>query len=234
MRHTDPLVTGVFIVIAVSAVAVLLILDAVRSFLNKGKSAERMKQMASEAQLFFASIAGHSLPSIETTIVLKNGESAVFQEPSILYETRSYRVFGGGGTRVGDIFLGGGASEAHQRLRQIDSGTVVLTSQRLIFDGQTESRTVNMKDVISANPWADAIEVSSSRRQKSQIYTVRNPLIWSQMIKIIASGKFTLSSPSAGDVDRSDMLTGGEKKCPSCGERLMKEAVRCRFCGRKF
>ncbi|MBI2358051.1 MAG: hypothetical protein HYV04_03955 [Deltaproteobacteria bacterium] len=48
---------------------------------------------------------------------------------------------------------------------------------------------MNLKDIISARPWSDAIKVSSSRRQKSQVYTVDNPIIWSQMIQMLASGK---------------------------------------------
>ena len=232
MRHTDPLVTGALIVIGLSAVAILLLFDAARSFFNKRKSADRIKQMANDAEMFFASLEGRVLPPVETPIVLKDGECAFFQEPSILYESRSYRVFGGGGTRIGGIYVGGGASEGHERLRQIDSGILILTNQRLVFDGQTQSRAVNVKDVISATPWSDAKEVSSSRKQKSQIYTVGNPLVWAPMIKLIAQGKFSMAAAqhSKGGIDRSDILASGEKKCPGCGERLMKEAVRCRYC----
>ena len=118
----------------------------------------------------------------------------MFQEPSVLLETRAYRIYGGAGTRVGRIYLGGGASESHQRLREIDSGILVLTNQRLIFDGGNENRSVNLRDVISANAWSDAIEISSSRRQKSQIYRVQNPIIWAQMIQMLASGKLEVAA----------------------------------------
>ena len=95
---------------------------------------------------------------------------------------------GGGGTRIRGIYIGGGASESHQRLREIDSGTLILTTDRLIFDEGLENRTLKAKDVVSAETWSDAVEVSSSRRQKSQVYTVGNPVIWSRMITAVASG----------------------------------------------
>lgn len=236
MRHSDPLITGVIVVLFASAAAILFLLDAIRSYMNKGKSEDRVKGLATDAEMFFASLEHRSrLPTTAVEIVLKSGEVGIFQEPSILYESRSYRVFGGGGTRVAGIYIGGGASEAQQRLKEIDSGKIVLTNQRLVFDGQMENRVLNLKDVVSATPWTDAIEVGSSRKQKSQIYTVGNPLIWAPMIQMLARGKLPISTEHTGSkVDRSDILAGGEKQCPGCGEQLMKEAVRCRFCGHEF
>lgn len=236
MRHSDPLVTGVFIVIAVIAVAILLVLDAIRSYMNKGKSSDRVKRMADDAKIFFASLENRTqLPTTAVNIVLKSGEFGIFQEPSILYESRSYRVFGGGGTNVAGIFIGGGASEAHQRLKEIDSGKIVLTNQRLVFDGQMENRVLNLKDVVSATPWTDAIEVGSSRKEKNQIYTVGNPLIWGPMIQMLAGGKLPVATGNMGSgIDRSDILAGGEKVCPGCKEHLMTQAARCRFCGHEF
>jgi hypothetical protein len=46
-----------------------------------------------------------------------------------------------------------------------------------------------LNDIIWASPLEDAIEVSFSRNQKSQIYIVRNPLIWTKTIQMFASGK---------------------------------------------
>ena len=224
------------LVVLLAIVVFFFVLDAIRSYMNKGKSEDRVKRMATDAKMFFASLEHRSrLPTMAVDIVLKSGEFGIFQEPSILYESRSYRVFGGGATRVAGVYIGGGASEAQQRLKEIDSGKIILTNQRLVFDGQLENRVLNLKDVVSATPWTDAIEVGSSRKQKSQIYTVENPLIWAPMIQMLASGKLPVSTREAGsDVDRSDILAGGEKQCPGCGKHLMKEAVRCRYCGHEF
>ena len=67
----------------------------------------------------------------------------------MLHETRAYRVYGGAGTRVGRIYVGGGASESHQRLGRLIPGILVLTNQRLIFDGGHETRSVNPRRNIS-------------------------------------------------------------------------------------
>jgi hypothetical protein len=144
-----------------------------------------------EAERFFSRLQeSGTLPDVAVDIVLQRDEIALLREDdSQLAESRAYRVFGGGGTRIRGVYIGGGASESYQRLRQIDTGSLILTTERLIFDGGLENRTLKIKDVLSATAWSDAIEVSSSRRQKSQVYSVANPLIWSRMIKAAASGE---------------------------------------------
>jgi hypothetical protein len=144
-----------------------------------------------DAERFFSHLQERgTLPDVAVDIVLQKGEIALLREDgSQLAESRAYRVFGGVGTRIRGVYIGGGASESYQRLRQIDTGTLILTTERLIFDGGLENRALKVKDVLSAEAWSDAIEVSSSRRQKSQVYSVGNPLIWSRMIKAVASGE---------------------------------------------
>jgi Bacterial protein of unknown function (DUF853) len=168
---------------------VIAIIRAVNSRVAKTAIKDRQKRNREEAHSFFQAMDERKkLLVTNVDVVLKKGEMGLFQEPSVLLETRAYRIYGGLGTRIQGIYLGGGASESHQRLREIDSGILVLTDQRLIFDGRHENRSINLPDVISANAWSDAIEISSSRRQKSQIYTVQNPIIWAQMIQMLASG----------------------------------------------
>ena len=182
---------GVLLAIAV----IVWIIVAVNSRAVKKDIEERQKRNRDEAYRFFLEIEEQKKqPITQVDVVLKEGEVGVFQEPSVLLEIRAYRVYGGAGTRIGRIYVGGGASESHQRLREIDSGIIVLTNQRLIFDGGHENRSVRLQDVISANAWSDAIEISSSRRQKSQIYRLKNPIIWAEMIQLLASGKIEVAA----------------------------------------
>jgi hypothetical protein len=152
---------------------------------------DRSAQLQREANAWADRFAG-GIRSVPTRLLLRDGEVALLDEPSILFESRSFRIYGGAGTRVGGIYVGGGASESQQRLKQIDLGTLTLTTKRLVFDGERENRSVPMSQVLSVRPWADAIEVSSERRSKSQIYRVANPIIWCSAVKAAAEGKFAV------------------------------------------
>jgi len=151
---------------------------------------EHLLELSEEADAFIAE-ARRGLEPIRTHLILKDGEHAVLEEASALMETRAYRVYGGGGTRIGGVYVGGGVSESRQRFKLIDEGTLTLTTKRLIFDGTQENRTVQLSQVVSVNPWADAIEVSTERRMKSQVYRVENPFIWHAFIEALAAGKFS-------------------------------------------
>jgi Bacterial protein of unknown function (DUF853) len=223
MNELD-VVIGVLLAIAV----IVWIIVRVNSQTTKKDIKEREKRNRDEAYRFFVDIEQEKkLPVTEVDVVLKDGEVGVFQEPSVLLETRAYRVYGGAGTRIGRIYVGGGASESHQRLREIDSGILVLTNKRSIFDGGHESRSVNLQDIISAKAWSDAIEISSSRRQKSQIYTVKNPILWAEMIQMLASGKLEVAanrtlteslSPPQNDAEGAETLD--DKNQPADESRI--------------
>jgi hypothetical protein len=60
-----------------------------------------------------------------------------------------------------------------------------------LFDGTHENRNLQLSQVLSVSPWSDAIEISTARRAKSQIYTVANPLIWAAGVKALAAGEFS-------------------------------------------
>jgi hypothetical protein len=222
MNEPDVVIVGLLAIVVVIA-----IIRAINSQVAKTAIKERQNRNREEAYSFFQAMDEQKkLPVTHVDVVLKAGEVGLFQEPSVLLETRAYRVYGGAGTRVGRIYLGGGASESHQRLREIDSGILVLTNQRLIFDGGSENRSVNLRDVISANAWSDAIEISSSRRQKSQIYTVQNPIIWAQMIQMLASSKVEVAandelhesvSPHQRAAEGAETI--GYKDQPGAGDR---------------
>jgi hypothetical protein len=151
---------------------------------------DRLEQLSREADEWVARV-NRGITPISTRLILKNDEHAILEEGSTLFESRAYRVYGGGGTRIGRVYVGGGVSESHQRVKEIDRGTLTLTTKRLIFDGTHENRNVQLSQVLSVSPWSDAIEISTARRAKSQIYTVANPLIWAAGVKALAAGEFS-------------------------------------------
>jgi hypothetical protein len=151
---------------------------------------EHLERLNREADEWVARV-NRGITPISTRLILKNDEHAILEEGSTLFESRAYRVYGGAGTRIGRVYVGGGVSESQQRVKEIDQGTLTLTTKRLIFDGTHENRNVQLSQVLSVNPWSDAIEISTARRAKSQIYTVANPLIWAAGIKALAAGEFS-------------------------------------------
>ena len=76
---------------------------------------------------------------------------------------------------------------------------VVGAMKRLIFDGAHENRNVQLSQVLSVSAWADAIEVSTQRRAKSQVYRVANPFIWRAFVEALAEGRITRRQSSGTD-----------------------------------
>lgn len=189
------------VVLTITGIAVLVaVMAGVRRRTRMRRASERLEHMSQAAQEYLDQLSRGTRPvPVQTAVFLPPDEVAVLVEPqSTLMEPRALRVYGGAGTRIGGIYVGGGVSESHQRLRTIASGELVLTTRRIVFDGDLESRAVKLTDVLSVQPWVDAIEVSTSRRQKNQFYSVQNPILWAEMIRRVAAGE--LPGPrSAGD-----------------------------------
>lgn len=238
-----------FWTIAVFLACLFIVFVAISRARKKRQRQQMIEAMQSEAEDCLRQIqATGRLPTVDTHIVLQPQEFAVLQESASLYEARSYRVYGGAGTRIKGVYVGGGVSESHQRLKQIDSGMLVLTNCRLVFDGSMENRSIKLNDVVSAQPWTDAVEVSSSRRQKSQVYTVANPIIWTTMITALAKSEAPTPEVSRPKPTQADIAipTGrgetlepthkliGKNACPECGEPLNNTDITCRSCGYRF
>jgi hypothetical protein len=199
-------------------------------------------------ELFKKIEAGKFTPP-DTPLVLGTDETALLNEPSKLIEGRATRVYAGGGTRVRGIYLGGGQSTSVQSLKELDSGTLTLTTKRLIFTGSMESRVINGKDIVSVEPLADAIEVSTARKAKRQVYLVRNPLIWAALLTTVIKGGISVRTKAPGEEVResaqlpqpeSEPRTDIRFNCPACGQHLAVEkrgagmAVNCPTCNEQI
>ncbi len=141
------------------------------------------------------------IPLITPSILLKKGEEAYLESPVRLYEMKTIRksTRGGGAIRVArGIYIGGsnGISRSHNEFTEIDSGKLVLTNQRLVFDGETSTRSVKFEKVISSTLYTDGIEVSIEGKDKGQTYVgMNNPVLWNSLIIFIHQ------LPQAGEID---------------------------------
>ena len=216
----------------VFAIGVVLALVFAAIYASKKLKTAKLAQLQSEAKEFFDKIAATGKITVpdDIPVVLGTDETALLHEPSKLIEARATRVYAGAGTRVRGLYIGGGESRSVQSLKELDSGTLTLTTKRLVFTGSMESRVVNMKDIVSIEPFADAIQISTGKRAKRQVYLVHNPIIWATLVRTtIKGGVSTAAKPAASSADI-------RFNCPRCGQHLAVEqsgagmAVNCPGC----
>ena len=125
-------------------------------------------------------------PILETSpsVMLKKGEIPFLSLNNVmLKEPRSVRVTHGGyaGPRIrvakGISFgLGtfGAKSESHEEIRVIDQGNLLLTNKRLVFSGGKRSTNIQLKKVLSIDPFDDGIAVRRDGKQKTEYFVGLN------------------------------------------------------------
>jgi hypothetical protein len=182
----DPL--AIILILAVPAAILLWLRDLIMSPFQKRAAARSTAQLESEARSFVAYLkARSSLPTLRVSIMLEKGESGILEEPSELHEAKTRRVYSGVGTDINGLFVGGGASESYKEIDEVDAGNLVLTNKRLVFTGRMETRILDFGDILAVRHAPDAFEVSSKRRDKSQFYKVRNPILWAETILVVVN-----------------------------------------------
>lgn len=122
------------------------------------------------------------LTETNTSLILKKGEVAYFEINTTLKETRAERrhqsVFLGKRNKNSTFFGGSqGRSKSHQVLTDIDSGSLILTNKRLVFDGNKTNRNIILNKIISIDIneklfGKDELEISVENRQKSMYFSV--------------------------------------------------------------
>jgi len=237
-KENDPIILGIIVVIGVVVLIVWAIGKAVSGGKEKATDPNRIQMIADEAKRWLERIESGQFVSPDTPLVLRENEVALLHRATSLMEAKATRFYGGMGTRIKGIYVGGGASRPVDTLSQIDSGTLTLTSQRLVFDGQMQNRTAEVQQIVSLKPYADAIEVASSKRQKSQVYLVDNPILWQTAIKLVTAGGFTVRKKEVPRPVNKPIASPDVKfACQKCGQHLVVDKaaacreVRCTNCG---
>lgn len=169
------------------AVALCIVWFIMAGRTDRKEAVARFEQLKREANSLLAYFVERGkIPPKPVSIILRDGEEGLYQEPGTLYESHSYRVHVGGGTSIEGVLVVGGVSQSQQAIQEIDSGVLILTTHRLVFDGGAQNRTIELKHLLSARALADAVEISSSKLQKSQLYAVANPFLWAGLITLVA------------------------------------------------
>jgi hypothetical protein len=154
-----------------------------------------------EARAFLNKVQSENfLPTADSSFMLKSGEVAYFCDDVDLYETRSVRSSTATYTGVRimkGIYIGGsqGTSSSTERWTCVASGKLVITNQRLIFDGDKNDRNIPLNRIFNAESSQDGVSVSCEGRQKTMIFACKNPLILAVVIRICTQ------SPNPSDLN---------------------------------
>jgi hypothetical protein len=76
-------------------------------------------------------------------------------------------------------------SESHEELRNIDTGTLTITDKRLIFSGAMKNLNIELKKLISIEPYEDGISVSKEGKEHPAYFTG----IDKQKIAVLINGR---------------------------------------------
>jgi hypothetical protein len=194
------------IIVIVVGIALVLLVGGGIAIFTKARSRAANKaldeKLTAELNVYVeAAKQANKLPTVSTQVFLKAGESAFYDCPSSLYETRAVRQYQAGhvGFRVAKgVWVGGtqGQSVSNQEWSKIDDGTFTITNMRVIFDGTKGSRNIVLGKIISVQSFLDGLELAVENRQKNLMLTAPNPYIAAGIIRYLCKSKGEATLPA--------------------------------------
>jgi hypothetical protein len=118
-------------------------------------------------------------------VALHSGESALLREPVSQLEGRRVRAT----AEPGGVATTESEEGVAVRLDRLDEGTLMLTTKRIVFRGAKIVRTMAIKDVVAVKAHGDAVEAVAAGQDRSWVFTVENPVLWSRLVKMAAEGQ---------------------------------------------
>jgi len=154
-------------------------------------SDEIQRRSDSESELGFdapylaAYLRTYGAQHVDTPLILKKGEQAILAVSATLarQQTRSQWVGGSQGFsfpightgiryRVGSFH---GHPIQQQFLGKLDTGTLVVTNQRIAFIGNVKSTSILLAKLLHVECYSDAVAVFQEGREKPDFYLVAQP-----------------------------------------------------------
>lgn len=124
-------------------------------------------------------------PAVESPLVLKEGEHAYLSIPATLARmvSRTHYVGGSSGFsfpightgiryRVGSFH---GQPVHQESLTKVDTGTFVVTNQRVAYVGRTKSLAFPLGKVLHVEVYNDAISIAREGRENPDFYLIGDP-----------------------------------------------------------
>lgn len=116
----------------------------------------------------------------DTSVIFRQGEELLSVLPNVsLKEPRAVRQSSGG--YAGPTFriakgvsfkMGrfGSTSESHQEIRDIDSGILTITNERLVFSGNLKTINIDLRKIFQIDPFTDGFAIHKEGREKTQYF----------------------------------------------------------------
>lgn len=116
----------------------------------------------------------------KSPIILKEGEEAKFIIPgAVLQEPRAIRTstgsYGGPTVRIArglSWHVGSfrSSSQSHDEIKTVDTGTMVVTEKRLVFCGTKRTVQIDLRNILSLDPFSDGLVLHKEGREKAQYF----------------------------------------------------------------
>jgi hypothetical protein len=149
-----------------------------------------------EAWIADATSGNIPLPNVGSFIVPR-GQKALLAEqsaPASLTSTGA-RNYMGTRIKIGRVPLYLGTSRsAGKSLHVGAAGTLVLTNEGLYFVSTERTVTVLIRDIIGVELTLSSIVVSAKRHATPTVFAVSNPMLWSTVIRSLASGDLVITA----------------------------------------
>jgi hypothetical protein len=171
--------------------------NAAGAELKRRTDAER--EMGFDAPYLVAYLKTYGPQELQSPLILKRGELASFVAPATLARQQTRRQWVGGSQgfsfpightgvryRVGSFH---GHPIQQQLLGKLDSGTLVITNQRIAFVGKVKSTSISMAKLLHVECYSDAVAVFQEGRENPDFYLTAQPKYALFMINwILSSG----------------------------------------------
>jgi hypothetical protein len=146
---------------------------------------DALHEMGFDAPYLAASLRANGPPAIQSPLILKKEERACLAVAATLARQQTRRQWVGGSQgfsfpightgiryRVGSFR---GHPVEQQLLGKLDSGTFVVTNQRVAFIGSTKSTSLGLAKLLHVECYSDALAVFQEGRENPNYYYVDQP-----------------------------------------------------------
>ncbi|MCZ3365147.1 MULTISPECIES: zinc-ribbon domain-containing protein [Methanobacterium] len=147
---------------------------------NGGISDAKQQEQDINSWLVDASHGKVTFADTNSPVILKKNERAflfwsdiALWEPRVVRQTRgsyggqTFRAAKGISFKVGNF---SSHSESHEELRTVDQGMLTLTNKRLVFTGSKRTNNIDLRKIISIEPYRDGIASRRENKQKTEYF----------------------------------------------------------------